>query len=230
MISLRPRLETVLRMLAGADAVADIGCDHGRLAAALLQRHVASRVIATDISFASLEKAVALKDACGIGENLELRVGDGLSALGEDRPDALVFTGMGGELIRSLLDKERKIARAARRIVMQPMRGVEELRAYLYENGYGIYDEALVLDAKRTYQIIAAHPWEPAQKPEGWPESLCEIGWVLFEKRDPLLLTYVRQRLQEYERRLTHAPQNAHKLRQAAKDLGWLLERLEEET
>ena len=228
MISLRPRLETVLKMLAGADTVADIGCDHGRLAVALIQRRAASHVIATDISFASLEKARLLKETCGISENLELRVGDGLSALKEDRPDALVFTGMGGELIASLLDREREIVHASRRIVMQPMRGVEELRTFLYENDYCIYDEALALDAKRMYQIIAAHPGKRMQKPEGWPESLIEIGWILLQKRDPLLPAFVKLRLEEYERRLAHAPQNALRLRQAAWDFQWLRERLEE--
>ena len=228
MVSLRPRLEKVFEMLEGADVVADIGCDHGRLAVALLQRRAASRVIATDVSAASLEKARALKAACKIGESLELRLGDGLCALGDDRPDALVFTGMGGELIASLLEREADIARAARSIVMQPMRGVEELRAYLYGNGFGIYDESLAQDAGRVYQIIAARPGGPSSKPEGWPETLYEVGWVLFEKRDALLPDFVRQRLEDHQYRLSRAPGSAHKLRRAAEDMRWLLERLEE--
>ena len=55
-VGLTPRLTAALSMLYGSRIVADVGSDHGRLAAALIQRGVCERVIATDVSDASLLK------------------------------------------------------------------------------------------------------------------------------------------------------------------------------
>ena len=51
------RLGAVLDMLGTAETVWDVGCDHGRLACALLKNGAAEHVIATDISPASAAKA-----------------------------------------------------------------------------------------------------------------------------------------------------------------------------
>ena len=46
MIRLDPRLRCAFELLQGADTVADIGCDHGKLTAALLLEGGCRRVIA----------------------------------------------------------------------------------------------------------------------------------------------------------------------------------------
>ena len=56
MLHLCKRLQAVLELTPRGEPVADIGCDHGRLACALLQRG-APWVTAVDISEPSLEKA-----------------------------------------------------------------------------------------------------------------------------------------------------------------------------
>ena len=50
MIRLDPRLRCAFELLQGAVTVADIGCDHGKLTAALLLEGGCRRVIAGDIS------------------------------------------------------------------------------------------------------------------------------------------------------------------------------------
>ena len=56
MIRLDERLRCALEMLQGAEAVADIGCDHGKLTAALLLEGGCERVVAGDISPECLDK------------------------------------------------------------------------------------------------------------------------------------------------------------------------------
>ena len=65
-VNLTPRMSAALEMLYGYKTVADIGCDHGRLTAALLQNRYCEYVIASDISEPSLEKAKALIDRLSI--------------------------------------------------------------------------------------------------------------------------------------------------------------------
>jgi predicted SAM-dependent methyltransferase len=186
-VHLRPRLAAAAAFLSGAQTVADVGADHGRLAAALLQQGLARCVIASDVSADSLAKARSLAHRCGIPEDvLVFAVSDGLLHLAPGEADALVFAGMGGELIARLLERGAAIAQAAERVVMQPMGGTLELRRYLLQNGYTIADERLVFDAGRYYQVILAKPGI-SQSVELPCDALLEFGPIAFAKRDPLL-------------------------------------------
>jgi len=218
-VHLRPRLLAAAAFLSGCTTVADIGCDHGRLSAALLQRALAKRVLASDISEDSLKKAQILAERCGFSaDQLSFFVSDGLSHLSPGDADALVFAGMGGELIAKLLELGESAAKSAKRIVMQPMGGTRELRRYLYETGYAIKDETMVLDAGRYYQVILASPSfsRSADMPS---DAILEFGPILFERRDPLLheaLTRCvagrRHRMRKAEKNGVIPPQLAHEL------------------
>ena len=81
-ISLDPRLSTIAEMLGTCTCCADIGSDHGRLGAFMLQNHRVERMCLTDISAPSLEKARKLIALLGLEEKTGFYVGDG--ALEED--------------------------------------------------------------------------------------------------------------------------------------------------
>ena len=68
-----------MELLSGASIIADIGCDHGRLSCALVQRKIAKKCIAIDVSTPSLEKAVRLARQVGVEDFVETRLGDGLA-------------------------------------------------------------------------------------------------------------------------------------------------------
>ncbi|MBR0026315.1 MAG: SAM-dependent methyltransferase [Clostridia bacterium] len=228
MLVLRPRLQAALEMLGACKVAADIGCDHGRLSAAMLQRGTAECVISIDVSADSLKKAEVLARKLGLEQRMQTRLGDGLQPLAVGEADGIVLAGMGGTLIARLLQANEPVARAARCIVMQPMRGGEDLREYLYHNGYDIFDERLVLDAGRIYQLIAARSGEAKSKPEGWPENLYKVGWVSYEKREPLLSQLVNTYLAANEKRLKTAPEDALELRRNTEDLRKLIRMMEE--
>ena len=88
-VHLTPRLIAALSMLKGAAVVADIGCDHGRLTAALLQQNICARVIATDISEPSLQKAKDLLGHVSLSDRVSFRAGDGLDPLSENECDGI---------------------------------------------------------------------------------------------------------------------------------------------
>ncbi len=187
-IHLRPRLQAAADMIDCVSVAADIGCDHGRLSAALLQQGRAERVIASDISAPSLEKATALASLCGLADKLTTTVSNGMTHLGPNDADAIAICGMGGELIARILSANMPAARNAERIVMQPMRGVEELRQFLRSGGFCVFDERLVCDGGRIYQMIGAKSGAPAPLPSWFPEDEYSFGPLLFEKADPLLI------------------------------------------
>lgn len=189
------RLRAVFDMLGEAHTLADIGCDHGHLSAALVTEGRVRRAVASDISPVSVEKARSLAERLGISDRMTAVEADGLELPFKlEKPYCVAMCGMGGELIAKLLEKSKSAALGASRIVMQPMRGEAELREYLYRNGYGITDERVILDDGRYYQIIAAVPNAGNHIPEGFPKDWFRFGWVMAERRGeelmPLLLHY----------------------------------------
>ncbi|MBQ3131865.1 MAG: SAM-dependent methyltransferase [Clostridia bacterium] len=192
-------------MINSAHHAADIGCDHGRLSVALLQQGRAKQVTASDISEPSLEKARLLAQKCSLSDKMHTVVSDGISHLSIGCADAIIIAGMGGELIARILSAAPDVAHSTDAIVMQPMRGVEELRRFLRENSFRIVDERLVLDAGRIYQIISAAPGEPGAIPPWFPQDEYSLGYMMFERGDPLLLPLLEQYKAGHMRRLAQA-------------------------
>lgn len=200
----RPRLAAAIDMLRGSDTVADIGCDHGRLGCALIQQDAARRCIAVDISLPSLAKAQALAKRIGAGARIETRLGDGLAPVEPGEADAIAMLGMGGTLMARLLTRCTVPFNGAVRAVFQPMRAVDDIRRYLFAQGYPICDDRVVLDGGRLYQVFCAGlpDGHPITFPAGWPKDCFLLGYQAFAKRDPLTLTLAQAHLKRHEKRL----------------------------
>ena len=154
-LALRPRLETALSLLQGRRVVADIGCDHGQLCCALLQRDAEARCVASDASAPSLQKARELAQAVGLVERISFRCGDGLSVLEAGEAEAVALLGMGGTLMARLLDACPVPMMGAGLLVLQPMRAEADIRSYLYAHGYRVEEDRVVRDAGRLYQVFS---------------------------------------------------------------------------
>lgn len=202
---LDPRLNAIYGLCAGAGFVMDVGCDHGKLACALLRGGAAQRVLATDVSPASLAKAAARKRRCSLGHRLTLALGNGLAPLGEDTADVIVIAGLGGEAIAAMLGKDVAAARRAGRLILQPMSRSGHLRRWLCENGFRIAEEALAQDGGRIYEIIVAASGEDPLRPPGWPPGLYEVGWLPFARRDPLARALLKKKLAARRKALREA-------------------------
>ena len=192
-ISLDPRLSMIAGLVGKCERYADIGCDHGRLGAFMLQNGLCRKAVLTDISDASLNKARRLTAALGLSERADFRVGDGATAL--DGPvDAAVIAGMGGSTIARII-REGRDRLAGARLVLQPNVAAPELRGALSECGYRITDERVALDGRRCYVVIAAIH---GKSDYGLKERI--VGPVLLERLPPELTPYARFRLRVAKR------------------------------
>lgn len=205
-VHLTPRLTAALDMLRGVDAVADIGCDHGRLTAALLQQDVCKRVIASDISAESLHKAERLIRYVGLAEKASFRVGDGLSVLQTGEVQAIAMLGIGGTLMTRILETASPEILEHTALVLQPMRAQDDIRRYLYTHRYHITEDRLIAEGKRTYQVFRAVPGTTEQLlPVGWPEDFYDLGYVSFAMQDPLLQAELLRQSAALRKRLAEA-------------------------
>ena len=230
MIRLDARLRCAYDMLRGADTVADIGCDHGKLSAALLLQNACQRVIAGDISPACLEKTQRIVELYGLQSRAQIRLGSGLAILSPGECDAAAILGMGGELMAELLEASPQVAERMERLVLQPMSGIEELRQWLYENCYCVKADKLVTVGDRWYQMICT---QKCDRPDPWPEAFPRECWLVgyrtFMDRDSMLLPYCQEQLTKRRRQLHQAVGTAgeDKLSHEAGQLEQIIKELE---
>ena len=193
-----------MEMLAGQGVVADIGCDHGRLSCALVQRGLAERCIAIDISAPSLDKTRRLAAWVGVSDRVQTRLGDGFTALAPYEADAVCLMGMGGTLMARLFSACAIPFNGAGLAVLQPMRAAEDIRAWLYENRCWVLDDRVAEENGRLYQVFAASAPRSAPQPlpDGWPEDCWFLGYTAFSNRAPLFAELLEQQLALRERRL----------------------------
>lgn len=197
MIKLTPRQEKIIKLLPAVTSVADIGCDHGRLAVFLLQNKLASYVVATDISAPSLNKAKILAEQEGVTANISLRVGDGLTVLQPDEVQAVVISGMGANTIMEILQSKRLNDRVY--FILQPNKQVPLLREYLISNGYIILDEAIAQEGHRFYETILA------QRGQAEPLRNYFIPQKPLQRKDKELLPFLLREKQSLEQALVQA-------------------------
>jgi len=197
-IALDPRLSMIARLVGTCDCCADIGCDHGRLGAYLLQSGQCRRVLLTDISGPSLMKARRLINSLGLSEGAGFCVGDGALALGEP-VQAAVIAGMGGVTIAEILRKGRERLGDAS-LILQPNVAAPQLRSALSECGYAIVDERVAQDGRRSYIIILAKPG-----PSRYTPRQRIVGPVLLERMPDELAPYALFRRRVLKKALKEA-------------------------
>lgn len=146
------RLGMIVDLCDSAKRIADIGSDHGYVTCELILQNKANMVVSTDISSASLQKAIALAEKLNISEYISFRESDGFQNITKyDKITQAVIAGMGGkEIIKILENKPKNLYN----FVLQPQSDVLELRTYLSEHGYKIIVDILVFEKGKYYNII----------------------------------------------------------------------------
>lgn len=154
-IILDSRLGCIAEAIGSARIVADIGTDHGLLPIALLLHGQAERAVACDIRQGPLGSARRNAERYGVSDKVALVLTDGFHGVETYSPDAVVISGMGGELIARIIS-EAPYLREGVRLFLQPMTRAESLRAYLAHSGFQITAEHLARDGERLYSVMEA--------------------------------------------------------------------------
>jgi tRNA (adenine22-N1)-methyltransferase len=198
-MELSERLAALAAYVPAGSVVADIGTDHAHLPVYLVKAGICRRVIATDVKEGPFRSAGIKIKEHGLDGRIELRLGDGLQVLKPGEADVLVLAGMGGNTIREILAAAPLVLKQCSRLVLQPMVDAGDLRFWLAGNGWKIRDEQLVEEEGRIYVILAAVPGRESTK----DRLYLELGPRLIEKKDPLLVVYLENIMDKYERILT---------------------------
>lgn len=205
-VKLDSRLAAAAAYIRPGSEVADVGCDHGYLAAFLVQTGRARQVYASDINEKPLHSAQETVLLYGVEDRVETVLSDGLRQIPHTVED-IVIAGMGGELIIEILDAAPWVFAPDKRLVLQPMSFAEKLRTHLYSRGMEICSETPVIDGRHTYCVLCAEY-------TGCTRSLSEYESVvgrLPELDSPLAREYLRRQHRKYQRILDGLMQSKNK-------------------
>ena len=155
-MKLSDRMQVIADHVDPGETVADIGTDHGQIPVWLFARGISPRVILSDISEGSIRKAEETAAAYQFGEAVSFRTGDGLEVLRGGEADTVIIAGMGGKLIRQILDRDPDHTASFHKFIMQPRKGSGPLRKWLLEHGYLITGEDVVREGHFIPEIITA--------------------------------------------------------------------------
>lgn len=181
------RLMEISKFISVNSIVGDIGTDHGYLPIYLMENKISKMVIASDISEKSLDKIVSYVEEKGLEKDIITRLGDGLDVIKAFEVDTLVIAGMGGLLIRDILEKHKEITNSITNFILQPMVASRELRDYLVHNKFKIVDESLAREGDKFYEIIHAKSGLDYIEDEVY----LDISKKLIEKNHPLLREFL---------------------------------------
>lgn len=155
-IKLDSRLFAVASLVREGSRVADIGTDHGYVPVFLLQSGISPSAVASDLRKMPLENAEKTIGRYELTGQIKTRLSNGLENIEKTECDDIIIAGMGGLLIKEILEKAPWVKSDTYRLILQPMSHAEDVREYLFENGFKIVRELCCEDKRHCYCAIAA--------------------------------------------------------------------------
>lgn len=197
-MKLSKRLEFIADHIDKVISLSDIGTDHGYIPLYALNKGLCEKAIASDINKDPLDKARLNALLEGMGDELEFRLGGGLEPLKEGEVQAVIIAGMGGKLIKDILEKDITKVDNLDYLILQPAQNPEGLREYLYTNDYEIISEDLCKDEGKYYELFKVK----RKKDENTElDSIYyEISPKLLMSKHPLMKEYLESKLENYNK------------------------------
>ena len=200
-MELSKRLNFIINNIDKVSVLADVGTDHGYIPLYATQNGLCHKAIAIDINKDPLDKARLNAILEGAGDELEFRLGDGLNPLKKDEVEAVVIAGMGGNLIRDILEENIEKVASFNYLILVPAQNPEVLREYLYNNDYEIICENLCEEDGIYYELFKVI------KKDGESMALDsiyhEVSPKLLMQKHPLMKDYLNSKLDNYKKILS---------------------------
>ncbi|MBQ9734800.1 MAG: SAM-dependent methyltransferase [Clostridia bacterium] len=143
------RLNKIFSVLPECDTFADIGCDHGYMAAAMVKSGKCKKAIISDVSAKCLKKAEQLLSSCIEQGIVKSVVSDGFDNVGSC--DLALIAGMGGEEICTILSRAKVLPKT---LVLQPMKNCDKVRLRAVECGYKVVYDRVFKSAGKFYDLM----------------------------------------------------------------------------
>lgn len=197
-MELSKRLNLIVSHIENCNTLVDIGTDHGYIPIYAVKNGICKNAIASDINKDPLDKAKLNSIFESVDENIDTRLGSGLETIKNGEAQVAVIAGMGGNLIKDILEADKDKVKELDYLILQPAQNPEVLREYLYTNGYEVIAEDLCIDEDKYYELFKVR----AKDGEETELDLIyyEISPKLLRDKHPLMGEYIKSKKQKYEK------------------------------
>lgn len=226
------RLQKAAEFVPQAARLADIGSDHAYLPVALMLQNKISYAIAGEVVVGPYESAKRQVAKNGLEEKIDVRLADGLEAVDlSDQVSAITICGMGGVLIRDILQRGKENNRLSgnERLILQPNVGERQLRQWLVNEGYTITAETIIEENNKIYEIIVA---ENFLDKTDYSDRELFFGPVLLVEKNPVFIEKWQHKLIKTVNILNSLRQSdqdvSEKIREVEQEIEWIKEVLED--
>ena len=153
-INISNRLKCVASLVNKGARVADIGTDHAYLPIYLVQNGMSNKVYACDVRKEPLRRAQLHIDEYGLSDKITTQLCDGLKGINKGDVDTVTICGMGGKLMKSILQAGIDKLGYNTQLVLSAQSELRDFRAYLLEAGIDIKSEHILLEDGKYYFIF----------------------------------------------------------------------------
>lgn len=181
------RLELIASLTKGSNTVLDVGCDHAYVLIKSLTKYNVSYGIASDINDGPLKIAEQNIIKNHLKDRVKVVKSDGLKNV-NDSFDTVIIAGMGGNLIKSILE-ESKDKIKGKKLILGPNNDQKLVREFLIEQGFHIIDEYALIDMGKYYEIIVA-----VEGNTKYQDYELEFGPILLKKMEPDFLKHYKEK------------------------------------
>lgn len=149
------RLELLSNETIGHLSIVDVGCDHGLFSIYSILHNGIKHAYLLDINEEPLESAKQNCVKYKVTNKVTYLLSDGLIEF-KGSIDCLVISGIGGYLMTKILSDSLDKVKTSKKIILQPNSDFEVLRKFLFDNGFEITFENMILDNNKYCYYLTA--------------------------------------------------------------------------
>lgn len=208
-IILSERLKCICDMVSEGYSVADVGCDHGFVSIYLVLNKISPKALGMDVNAGPLERCAEHIKEYGLSDRIKTRLSNGLREYEIGEADSLVIAGMGGPLMQDILSENWEKTHDFKELILSPQSEIKEFREFLYDNGYHITDEKMLLENGKYYVVMKTGR---SDVKETLSLEEYSYGPVLLRNKDRVLKEYLEKERSKHNEilcKLNYTPKNA---------------------
>ncbi|MDF0727198.1 tRNA (adenine(22)-N(1))-methyltransferase TrmK [Cytobacillus sp. S13-E01] len=160
-LKLSRRLETVASYIPKGAILADIGSDHAYLPCYSFFNGLITKGIAGEITDGPLQSAMEQVAKSELRTKIDVRKGNGLEVISPNEVTCITIAGMGGSLIRTILDEGIDKLVGVKRLILQPNIGAHRVREWLIDYDWELINETILEEDGKIYEVLVAEKGNP---------------------------------------------------------------------
>lgn len=198
-VKLSKRLQAVAEEIIPQSVLADIGSDHAYLPCYCVLHNRIASAIAGEVVEGPYQAAKRKVEQLYLEDKISVRKGNGLAVLSPGEADVITICGMGGALIRDILERGKDKLQGVQRLVLQPNIGAHNIRQWLIENGWELKKEQILKEDGKIYEVLCAEKGNSMQPYKEQERAGVLMGPFLLQEKNAVFVEKWQHELKSFK-------------------------------